>query len=123
MYITDINVYNSNLNIEYIQFIMMVCISYPPPHSLQKKPKLSIVILQGFLILYAFWSYFRHLWKFRLPFSMVYMTVQKDNKLQKGVKIHQLVILVQYTRLFSDILPSVETPGFSSPVLCVCLWR
>lgn len=54
---------------------------------------------------------------------MVYMTVQKDNKLQKGVKIHQLVILVQYTRLFSDILPSVETPGFSSPVLCVCLWR
>lgn len=79
--------------------------------------------MQGFLILYAFWSYFRHLWKFRLPFSMVYMTVQKDNKLQKGVKIHQLVILVQYTRLFSDILPSVETPGFSSPVLCVCLWR
>lgn len=57
------------------------------------------------------------------PLSMVYMTLQKDNKLQKGVKIHQLVILVQYTRLFSDILPSVETPGFSSPVLCVCLWR
>lgn len=51
------------------------------------------------------------------PLSMVYMTLQKDNKLQKGV------ILVQYTRIFSDILPSVETPGFSSPVLCVCLWR
>lgn len=57
------------------------------------------------------------------PLSMVYMTLQKDNKLQKGVKINTPVILVQYTRLFSYILPSVETPGFSSPVLCVCLWR
>lgn len=57
------------------------------------------------------------------PLSMVYMTLQKDNKLQKGVKINKPVILVQYTRIFSDILPSVETPGFSSPVLCVCLWR
>lgn len=57
------------------------------------------------------------------PLSMVYMTLQKDNKLQKGVKIIKPVILVQYTRIFSDILPSVETPGFSSPVLCVCLWR